>query len=113
MPREAGTATLPHSCHLAAMVCALNAHAMPSPDHPTNRVLDRREDMTLLRRARVLRRENIRTQKASLPWQHEEVGHSHCVGVGTGEAKDRVLLRASTAWHVAYTLPQNPVTTYV
>lgn len=36
---------------------------------------------------------------------------SHCVGAG--EAKDRVLLRASTAWHVAYTLPQNPVTTYV
>lgn len=32
---------------------------------------------------------------------------------GLGSAKDRVLLRAGTAQHLSYILPQNPVTTYV
>jgi hypothetical protein len=32
---------------------------------------------------------------------------------GLGRAKDRVLLRASTAWHLSHILSQNPVTTYV
>lgn len=43
--------------------------------------------MTPLRQTGVLRRENVRTQKASLPWQQEEVGQFPLCGGWGGQGQ--------------------------